>query len=74
MWICMDVEAESPVLGLVAEWARENLARRAAKIAAGEGGPTLGTHLLLGPESPRMADHLARHPDDWRLLADDWWE
>lgn len=45
---------------VVADWAREALARRAARIAAGGEGPALGLHLLLGPEFPRMADNFAR--------------
>ena len=52
---------------IVAEWARENLARRTAKTAAGEGGPTLGTHLLLGSEFPKMADNLARNLAERRV-------
>jgi len=50
-------EDKTPV---VANWARETLAKRAAEIAAGAHGPALGLHLLLGPEFPRMAENFAR--------------
>jgi len=52
---------------VVAEWTRENLAKRAARKAAGEEGRALGTHLLLGPEFPRMADNLARNLAERRV-------
>lgn len=44
----------------VADWAKEALAKQAARAASGAGEPALGLHLLLGPDFPRMADNFAR--------------
>lgn len=51
----------------VEHWARDNMAKRAALVAAGAPGPTLGTQLLLGAGFSRMADNLARSLAERRI-------
>ncbi len=53
----------------VAQWTRESLARRTARVAGAQerGDAGLGMHLLLGPEFPDMAANLARSLAEHRV-------